>query len=104
MKNLTNFLLGAVLTVSLSPISGMADSVTVFSGSGFVLPETITLIPSGFGSLGGNYFVPDPNFNNFQGELFVLPSGGGAPIPFASPPNGNSLLEGAFVPSGYGAL
>lgn len=75
-----------------------AGPITIFSGSGFTTPETITPIPAGFGSVGGNYFVPDALGN----ELFVLPAAGGAPVPFATLTTGNDT--GIFVPSGYGSL
>jgi hypothetical protein len=92
----------ALLALALLPAVGRADPVTIFSGSGFVTPESITLIPSGFGSVGGDYFVPDLSTH----ELFVLPSGGGAPTAFADLPytTGYAVSQGLFVPAGYGSL
>jgi hypothetical protein len=42
------------------------------------VPETISLAPSGFGSFGGDYFIPDAN-----GKIWRLPQGGGPPVLFA---------------------
>src|SRR5215831_20136834 len=54
-------------------------AVTTFSAfPAGALPEDIVLAPAGFGTLGGNYLVPNPT-QNFSGAGVVnsVPGGGG---------------------------
>jgi hypothetical protein len=80
-----------------------AAAMTIFSGDQFVVPESISLVPDGFGDFGGKYFIPDAATNN----IWVVPSTGGSPTPFLSTPvpsdNNNFLIGGLFLPSGWGA-
>jgi hypothetical protein len=84
------------LLLAALPIVALASPVTVFS-SGFSLPESITPIPAGFGTVGGELMVPDQNDH----ALYVVPAGGGAPVLFAT---GVSGVGGVFLPSSFGSL
>ena len=93
-----------LLQLVLSSV-GSSQAVDVFS-AGMEVPETISLIPDEFGVHGGNYLVPDPGFApRTENTLWVVPSNGGAPIPFATIPNGlgaSSAVGGLFLPLGFG--
>jgi len=87
------------LVSTLVPATAWCVPITVFSGpAGFTLPETISAIPAGFGSVGGNYFVPDA----LSGQLLVVPAAGGSPTAFATIPTG--MVSGLVVPAGYGSI
>jgi hypothetical protein len=98
MRKLAALSLPALFSLLALPAIGWADSVTTFSTGGYIVPETITPIPTGFGTVGGNYFVPDAEADT----LFVMPVNGGPPTAFATIPG--SLTQGLFAPSGYGSL
>ena len=76
-------------------------AITIFSGGGYVVPETISLAPGGFGGFGGSYFIPDASTNN----IWVMPGTGGPPslFPFTTiPTTGNNSIDGGvFLPSGW---
>ena len=100
-RHAVTLLVSLFFVALLHPLVGLASSISTFSGGGFMLPETVTPIPPGFGTVGGGYFVPDYNAN----MLFVVPAGGGAPTAFANlPPGFGGLISGLFVPAGYGTL
>lgn len=90
-------LLPAALGIMSLSLAGQASSISVYS-TGYTVPETITPIMSGFGSIGGSYFIPDDS----SGQLFVMPAGGGKPAVFAAIPG--ATISGLFVPGGYGSL
>jgi hypothetical protein len=91
--------LSAFALVSTVPTPAWCDPITIFSGpAGYTLPETITAIPAGFGTVGGSYFVPDNN----SGQLLVVPAAGGSPTVFATIPGG--IVSGLIVPAGYGSI
>ncbi len=98
MHKLASASFPALILLLALPAISRADSVTTFSTGGYLVPETITPIPIGFGSVGGNYFVPDASAD----KLFVMPAAGGAPTAFTTIPG--SLTGGMFAPSGYGSL
>lgn len=86
----------AVFLLSL-PCGSYASSISVFSpGSG--VPETISPIPSDFGTVSGSYLIP----NDSSGQLLAVPFGGGKPTVFATIPG--MTISGIFIPAGYGAL
>jgi hypothetical protein len=88
--------LSTTLLVALSPLFARADVFSIVS-NGLAIPETITPIPTGFGTVGGELMVPD--LGNFG--LYTVPVGGGVPTLFASGVAGNG---GVFLPSTFGAL
>jgi hypothetical protein len=77
--------------------------VTVFSGPGpYLLPETISQAPTGFGTQGGNYIVPD--FNNLN--VWAVPTTGGAPTNIATNEANGTFVQargGVFLPSNWGS-
>jgi len=82
-----------------------AQALEVFS-QGMEVPETISRIPSHFGTLAGDYLVPDFGFGQSSaGEaetLWRVPGEGGDPIDFATldfAPRG-----GLFLPDSFGAF
>jgi hypothetical protein len=85
-----------VLLLGALPIVTFADAVTVLA-TGFTTPETITAVPAGFGSLGGNLMIPDVGAN----ALYTIPVSGGTPTLFASGVSGNG---GVFLPENFGSL
>jgi hypothetical protein len=93
--------LGILLSVAVGPAN--AGPVTVFSGPGpYVLPETISQSPAGFGAQGGNYIVPDFITLN----VYAVPTSGGAPTTIATNiVNGNpvEVRGGVFLPSNWGS-
>ena len=92
VQKASNLLLSGLLIAAL-PIIAHADTVTLFS-SGFTIPETITPVPSGFGTVGGDLMVPYKGPN----ALYVVLAGGGAPVLFASGVSGNGEV---FLPSSF---
>jgi hypothetical protein len=83
-------------------VAGLAPdtrAVIIFSsGNGMTVPESISLVPTGFGNLGGDYLVPDPQAHT----IWDVPGAGGAPSVFASDPN-TTFRGGMFLPAGWGA-
>jgi hypothetical protein len=79
--------------VSVAPARG---GLTVFS-SGMKIPETVSQAPDGFGSLGGEYLIPDSRANT----IWLVPHDGGAPTVFATDPSPR-IPGGIFLPSGWG--
>ena len=94
----------AIIFVLSSVRIAKAD-LTVF-GSGIQLPEDITLVPTGFGSFGGGYFVNDPGTHGIGlGNIDYLPATGGAATVFVTLPGGpSSPIGGLFLPSNFGAF
>ena len=90
-----------------APAVAVGGPITIFAGSGYELPSQITVIPGGFGSLGGNYLVADSD----AGTVLLQSSAGGPPSVFAvtgapvAPGNPfvNGPIGGVFLPSAYGA-
>ena len=73
-----------------------AHAVTVIS-QGYVVPETISQAPAGFGGYGGSFFIPDFSTD----KIMVMPAGGGSPSVFQqATPN---ITGGLFLPPGFGA-
>ena len=102
-RRLCALLLPAI--AALSPAAeGQTPPVTVISSSPlYVTPETVSPAPTGFGSFGGDYFIPDDNAGRPNGNIWVVPPGGGAPTSFSTVPIG-SARGGVFLPStGWGA-
>lgn len=79
------------------------EPVTTISSGSYVLPETISQAPAGFGALGGNYFIPDFNASQPNGPIWDLAPTGGPPTQFSTVPVGNAR-GGLFLPAtGWGA-
>jgi hypothetical protein len=90
----------ALISVLASPAKAQ---LTVFSSGGYSLPETISQAPSGFGSYGGDYFIPDPtqNFSSTTtGTIWMVPQTGGPPTSFQTIQD--QILGGTFLPSSFG--
>jgi hypothetical protein len=91
------------ILISLHAIPVQGGPVTVFSGPGpYLLPETISQAPAGFGSAGGKYIVPD--FNNLN--VWAVPTTGGAPTNIATNFANNTFVGvrgGVFLPSNWGS-
>jgi hypothetical protein len=86
--------LAMLLVFGLAPD---ARAIHIFS-TGMKVPESISLAPDGFGSLGGSYLIPD-----FVGNtIWDVPNAGGAPSVFASDTS-SRFLGGLFLPTGWGA-
>jgi hypothetical protein len=96
VKQRTSNLFLAGLLFAALPTFALGDTVTTFS-SGFTTPETITPVPAGFGSVGGDLIIPDQGAN----AIYVVPVSGGTPTVFASGVSGNG---GIFLPSSFGSL
>ncbi len=79
-------------------------TLTVF-GSGIQLPEDISLVPTGFGSFNGGYFVNDPGIHGIGlGNVDYLPATGGTATVFVTLPGGPSNpLGGVFLPGNFGS-
>jgi hypothetical protein len=93
------------LFFSLLSFSGIAQAGLVVFGTGSSLPESISLVPAGFGSYGGDYFIPDPGINNVGlGNIDYLPPTGGSVSIFVTIP-GQTVrpLGGVFLPSNFGS-
>jgi hypothetical protein len=86
--------LALLLVLGLAP---NAPAILIFS-TGMKVPESISQVPDGFGSLGGSYLIPDPQATT----IWDVPSIGGTPSVFASDPN-LTFRGGLFLPSGWGA-
>jgi hypothetical protein len=89
---------GALVLISLIiPVAQTRAGLAIFS-SGMKTPETISEAPAGFGTLGGQYLIPDIRSNT----IWLVPHDGGAPSIFATDP-APRLPGGLFLPSGWGA-
>jgi hypothetical protein len=81
-----------------------ALAIKIYS-EGYLTPETISLVPAGFGAYGGYYFIPDFARDSGDPSLFkiwAMPPNGGPPIVFATNPN-TKMRAGLFLPdSGWG--
>lgn len=79
-----------------------ASAQILFSAGSYQTPETISPIPAGFGSLGGNYLIPDANRGNAGAPIWLLSQNGGPPTVFTNTPDrhyrGGLFLSG----SGWG--
>lgn len=71
-------------------------AVTVIS-QGYVVPETISQAPAGFGNYGGSFFIPDFSTD----KIMVMPAGGGSPSVFQQATQ--DITGGLFLPPGFGA-
>jgi hypothetical protein len=99
---MNRFILAAAFI--LAALAGSAGSVTTFS-TGFSLPEDISPVPSGFGSLpAGSYLVTDA-IQNFTtpGVIYSVPATGGSPTAFTTFSNFNPI-GGVFLPSTFGSI
>jgi hypothetical protein len=87
--------------LGLGFIASPTDAAVIFS-QGMIGPETISQAPAGFGSYGGQYFVPDAALvvtgNPATSNIWAIPTAGGAPAIFANNP-GSGMLGGTFLPS-----
>ena len=92
-------LLAFVMILAAMPPSATAQ-IQIFSTGGYGVPETISLAPSGFGTFGGSYFIPDARLAN----IWIVPGNGGPPTAFlpAPLPTPNCTIGGMFFPSGWG--
>jgi PEP-CTERM motif len=94
------------LILSVVCFAGTAQAGLLVFGTGLSLPESISLVPAGFGSYGGNYFIPDPGINNVGlGNIDYLPPTGGTATIFVTIP-GQIVrpLGGMFLPSNFGSF
>jgi hypothetical protein len=98
MKSSQLFLTLLVLAFSANVGWG---TIGVFS-AGMVVPETISLSPSGFTAYPGHYFVPDPASS--PGNLHIIHPAGGSPVTALSigEQGNNYVLGGLFLPDGFG--
>jgi len=93
------------VVLSVMCFAGVAQAGLVVFGTGLSLPESISLVPAGFGSYGGDYFIPDPGVNNIGlGNIDYLPPTGGTASVFVTIP-GQTVrpLGGMFLPNSFGA-
>src|SRR5215472_17954080 len=93
------------LVLTVLTFAGVAQAGLVIFGTGFSLPESISLAPAGFGSYGGSYFIPDPGVNGLAlGNIDYLPPTGGTATVFVTIP-GQTIrpLGGLFLPSNFGS-
>ena len=105
MKKCGAFWSVALILLVLS-FAGVAQAGLVVFGTGFSLPESISLVPAGYGSLGGNYFIPDPGIGSLGlGNIDYLPITGGTATVFVTIPGQTPVrpLGGIFLPSNFGA-
>jgi hypothetical protein len=94
-RNLALFVLGPIFAVVAC---SAAAQIQVFSTGQYGTPETISLVPAGFGTLEGNYFIPDAR----TGDIWVVPTTGGPPSSFAVESD-QAMVGGLFLPSsGWG--
>ena len=104
MKTCRSFWLVA-LVLSVLGFAGVGQASLVVFGTGLSLPESISLVPAGFGTYSGDYFIPDPGINNVGlGNIDYLPPTGGAASIFVTIP-GQIVrpLGGMFLPSNFGS-
>ncbi len=93
------------LVVSVLTFAGVAHAGLTIFGTGLSLPESISLVPAGYGTYGGDYFIPDPGINNIGlGNIGYLPPTGGVASVFVTIP-GTTVrpLGGVFLPSNFGS-
>ena len=104
MKTRTAIWLVAIVFV-LSSVRIASASLTIF-GTGFSLPESISLAPTNFGTFGGDYFIPDPGINNTGlGNIDYLPPTGGTATIFVTIPGGlTDPVGGLFLPNNFGTF
>ena len=91
---------------SLALASGIlhAGPVTVLS-SGFLLPETISTAPSGFGLSSGSVVGLDVGPGGMGPfAIYSVPSGGGAPTAIGGTISGSFTQGGVFAPVAFGSL
>jgi len=74
--------------------------VHVFSTGSYGTPETVSTVPVWFGSLGGNYFIPDARVAN----IWITPATGGPPTSFLASPISGGVRGGIFLPLEWGDL
>jgi hypothetical protein len=83
-----------------------AIAIELFS-AGMEVPETISLVPQGFGAYEGDYLVPDPGYDRGDdSKIWVVPANGGAPNVLATIPifeGGTGTRGGIFLPSNFGS-
>jgi len=93
----------ALVFMLSAPALMFAGPVTMFS-TGFVLPESISLAPAGFGLPAGSLVVTDAGgATGSTSAIYSVAPGGGSPSLLASGPI--SLLDnGIFAPSSFGSL
>jgi hypothetical protein len=94
----------ALILLVLGSATIATATVTIF-GTGFSLPEGISQVPAGFGTFGGDFFIPDPGINNAGlGYIQYLPPTGGSANVFVTLPGGSeNPLGGLFLPNNFGA-
>ncbi len=105
MKTSTSFWSVALVLLVFS-FAGVAQAGLVVFGTGFSLPESISLVPAGYGTFGGNYFIPDPGIGSLGlGNIDYLPPTGGTATVFVTIPGQTPVrpLGGIFLPSNFGA-
>jgi hypothetical protein len=93
------------LVLSVLSFAGVAQAGLVVFGTGFSLPESISLAPAGFGSYGGDYFIPDPGVGGLGlGNVDYLPPTGGTASVFVTI-SGQTVrpLGGLFLPNNFGS-
>ena len=93
LAHTTLFVLALILIHAAMPPLASAQ-IQIFSSGQYSTPESISLVPNGFGTFGGSYFITDVGVANF----WVLPNAGGPPVPFAAAP----ARGGVFLPPGWG--
>ena len=104
LKTYKSFWSVALVLLVLS-FARVAQAGLVVFGDGLSLPESISLAPTGFGSYGGYYFIPDPGINNIGlGNIdYLPPTGGTASIFVTIPGTAVRPLGGIFLPSNFGS-
>ncbi len=87
-------------------IVGIAKADIAIFGTGFSLPESISLAPTDFGAFGGDYFIPDPGINFIGlGHIDYLPPTGGMATVFVTLPGGaENPVGGLFLPNNFGSF
>ena len=97
MKTSTSFWFVA-LVLSVLSFAGIAQAGLVVFGTGFSLPESISLVPAGFGTFGGDYFIPDPGINALGlGNIDYLPPTGGTASVFVTIPGQSRATVGRNI-------
>ena len=93
------------LILSVLSFAGTAQAGLVVFGTGFSLPESISLAPTGFGRYGGDYFIPDPGIGGLGlGNIdYLLPMGGAASVFVTIPGQTVRPLDGLFLPGTFGS-
>lgn len=92
----------------LSHMVATAQADIQIISSGQYVPETISLVPQGFGSYSGQYFIPDPDLiDPGVSRIWAMPANGGPTPVFADSQSlglgyNPDWRGGMFLPSGYG--